>query len=707
MCVAAPRPPAEVVIPTQDRSKVGGRLQRHARQWRGIGNKLVQRWVRKGVTLDFPDGPPASRPPLDSAGNIKDPVRFEATDSTVKKYLAFGALELVPSVEQGKGLYMNIFPVEKKTPGEWRGCLDARPVNEHLEYEHFKMEGMHTVRQLLRRNDWLTTVDITEAYPHLLIAPESRQYLRFVWRRVHYQYRALCFGLAPAPRIFTKLLRPVVQCLRRVGIRCAVYLDDIILLSRSREESVRHTQYTINLLVRLGFLISPKSHLSPAQTVEFLGMNVDSHRMELRVPRGKVAKFTSVVRQALRHDSAHRLTLRQLAGVIGKIQAMAAAVSPARLMSRHLLFGKNRALAACKDKKTAWSKTVRLSGDARTELEQWETLLSRWNGRSIIPPKARHVVTTDASHYGWGGWLRSKDVRGFWTRQEAKRSSNARELHTTVLVVKALRKELCGSTVEIRTDNMTTMAYINHQGGRDSPLTEIVRPLWEWALRTRTTIFATYLPGKQNDRADRLSRVKRDRTDWMLNRRLFGHLNRLFGPFTLDLFATRLNALLPRFVSRFPDPEATAVDAFLQDLSKERAYANPPFNLIARLLAMTKRQRATLTVVLPAWESQPWWPLLAEMLVAPPVLLPHRLDTFLPGHLGNELPMGPPRWQAIAAKISGAPSSVSAFRRRWLELCRNNGPPAQPLATAVHGGVGAISVPNVGSIPFVPLATTL
>ena len=96
-----------------------------------------------------------------------------------------------------------------------------------------------------------------------------------------------------------------------------------------------------------------------------------------------------------------------------------------------------------------------------------------------------------------------------------------------------------------------------------------------------------------------------------------------------------------------------------------------------------------------------------RMLVAPPVLLPHRLDTFLPGHLGNELPMGPPRWQAIAAKISGAPSSVSAFRRRWLELCRNNCPPAQPLATAVHGGVGAISVPNVGSIPFVPLATTL
>ena len=106
--------------------------------------------------------------------------------------------------------------------------------------------------------------------------------------------------------------------------------------------------------------------------------------------------------------------------------------------------------------------------------------------------------------------MRSRDARGFWTRAEAKRSSNKRELHTPVLVCKAFRHEIEGSVVEIRTDNMTTMAYLNHQGGRHPELTEIVRPLWEWALRTRTTIFATYIPGKVNDRADRLSRVKRD-----------------------------------------------------------------------------------------------------------------------------------------------------------------------------------------------------
>jgi hypothetical protein len=702
-CAPVLQAPPAVSVPKQDKDFVGGRLRDHYRQWRPVGNKTIRRWVRHGVNFEWVEHPPPQRAAFDSADRISDPVRFQATRDTVLKYHRIQALELVPPDERGRGTYLTFFPVEKKTPGDWRGCLDARPVNERLRHEHFKMEGLQTARQLIRRDDWMVTLDITEAYPHLLIAPEHRQYFRFVWEGVHYQYRALCFGVAPAPRIFTKLLRPVIQLLRAQGIRCVPYLDDILLMAASRQECLQQAQVAVDLLVRLGFLISPKSCLEPSQSREFLGMTIDSHRLQLRVPPEKIRKFRQVVRQSLRLDDLSRLSLRQLAGIIGKIQAMSPAVSPSRLWSRHLLFCKNRALAQCKDKRTAWNKQVRLSADGRRELEKWEHLLSEWNGKSILPPKARHVVTTDASSFGWGGWMGKKDVQGFWTRAEAKRSSNKRELHTTTLVVQALRRDLQGSTVEIRTDNLTTMAYVNHQGGRDPALTELVRPLWDWALRTRTTVFATYIPGKVNDRADRLSRRKRDRTDWMLHRSLFRRLNRQCGPFTLDLFATRLNAQLPRYVSRLPDPQCTSVDAFRQDLRRERAYANPPFTVITRLLAMVKRQRARLTVVLPAWESQPWWPLLAEMLVAPPIRLPRRLDTFLPGHLGNEVPMGAPRWTAIAATISGAPSSVRAFRLSWRELCRQNGPPKPTPATGRTGDVGSITVRGLGSIPFVDL----
>ena len=60
------------------------------------------------------------------------------------------------------------------------GCLDLRPLNRHLRYERFKMEGLHTVRNLLRRRDFMTKVDMSGYCFHLPIKPEDRKYFRFM-----------------------------------------------------------------------------------------------------------------------------------------------------------------------------------------------------------------------------------------------------------------------------------------------------------------------------------------------------------------------------------------------------------------------------------------------------------------------------------------------------------------------------------------------
>ena len=57
-------------------------------------------------------------------------------------------------------------------------------------------------------------------------------------------------------------------------------------------------------------------------------------------------------------------------------------------------------------------------------------------------------------------------------------------------------------------------------------------------------------------RADQLSRVKYDPTGYRLRPEVFRHINRQFGPHTIDLRADCLNTQLPRFISRFPDPLA-------------------------------------------------------------------------------------------------------------------------------------------------------
>jgi len=128
-------------------------------------------------------------------------------------------------------------------------------------------------------------------------------------------------------------------------------------------------------------------------------------------------------------------------------------------------------------------------------------------------------------------------------------------------------------------DSTTAVAYVNKLGGTVSPrLISIVRELWLWCMNRDTILVAEHLPGVLNVIADKKSRVMRDCSDWMLNPRIFYKINQRWGPLEVDLFASRLTTQLQRFFSWRPDPEAKALDAFIQDWSsiQGKGYANPP-----------------------------------------------------------------------------------------------------------------------------------
>ena len=76
--------------------------------------------------------------------------------------------------DNGPGLYAAFFGVPKKDTDELRGCWDGRKLNDSVVYEHFKMEGLQTVRDLLQPGDFMTKVDISDAYPHILVPSRQR-----------------------------------------------------------------------------------------------------------------------------------------------------------------------------------------------------------------------------------------------------------------------------------------------------------------------------------------------------------------------------------------------------------------------------------------------------------------------------------------------------------------------------------------------------
>ncbi|GFR74904.1 hypothetical protein ElyMa_003905300 [Elysia marginata] len=117
----------------------------------------------------------------------------------------------------------------------------------------------------------------------------------------------------------------------------------------------------------------------------------------------------------------------------------------------------------------------------------------------------------------------------------------------------------------------------------------------------------------------------------------------MFGPFEIDLFASRLNNQIPKYISWKCDPDAWAVDAMLADwTSLDRMYAFSPFSLLPAVFQKMDREKVDILVVLPLWRTQSWWPHMLSGLVDMPVVLDHHKQILWhPQYLDVQHPLFP------------------------------------------------------------------
>lgn len=114
------------------------------------------------------------------------------------------------------------------------------------------------MKNLIQPGDWLIKLDLKDAYLAVPIYQPHRCFLRLQWQGVMWQFKVLPFGMSSAPYTFTKIMKPEVSALRRLGIRLILYLDDMQLLDQSKERIRHHFASALKLLVALGFLVNLK-----------------------------------------------------------------------------------------------------------------------------------------------------------------------------------------------------------------------------------------------------------------------------------------------------------------------------------------------------------------------------------------------------------------------------------------------------------------
>lgn len=173
------------------------------------------------------------------------------------------------------------------------------------------------------------------------------------------------FGLGPVPRIFTKIMKPIVAFLRRLGVRMVIYLDDKIISNQSHHQLLKDLSSLRFLLEQLGFLINWKKSLYIlVQKIDFLGFQIDSIKMMIYLPLNKILEIKEKCQNLINQKSG---TARDVAEVLGHITQSLQAIAPAPLHYRYLKWSQIRALLIRK----SYSTRVHLSPDCLGELRWW------------------------------------------------------------------------------------------------------------------------------------------------------------------------------------------------------------------------------------------------------------------------------------------------------------------------------------------------
>lgn len=598
----------------------GGRIASFLKAWEKItSDSWTLSIVRSGYRIQLSVLPHLlTNPPKWCTKMPQDPVKVQVLREEVRILLQKRAIEEVTGRHPKRGFFSRIFLVKKRSGG-WRPVIDLSRLNQFVLCPHFKMETLESIRLSLQAGDWVTSLDLKDAYFHILIHQRSRRYLRFVLDGKVFQFRALPFGLSVSPYVFTRVLKTVLRHVRRSGIRVHAYLDDWIQPSASEALSWLHSRRLLKIILDLGFIPNwEKSELVPVQVFNFLGARFNLVTGHIGPSQDRIKTLSQSLILLLKTKQA---SARRLHSILGQMESMARLLPLGRAYKRALQW----------EIKSRWCQGHAL-WDKQIPLLPWfPKAVAKWRDEHFLltvsplhlPVPDLHLFT-DSSLEGWGAHLDSHMASGLWPPAWQHQHINVLELRAVQLALQEFSSQVQNHVVLLATDNTSVAAYINKQGGTHShSLCNLAVEIALWCSENNVHIRARYLPGRLNALADCLSRKNNVvQTEWTLNQRVLTQVFRVWGTPHIDLFATSLNNRLPVFVSPVLAPEAYAADAMSLSWKGMWAYAFPPFPLILPSLKKIQLEECQVCLIAPLWEGQAWFPILMSLLIAPPIRLP-------------------------------------------------------------------------------------
>nr|GEZ08243.1 putative reverse transcriptase domain-containing protein [Tanacetum cinerariifolium]GEZ08248.1 putative reverse transcriptase domain-containing protein [Tanacetum cinerariifolium] len=167
----------------------------------------------------------------------------------------------------------------KKKDGSFRMCIDYRELNKLTIKNRYPLPRIDDVFDHLQGSSVYSKIDLWSGYHQLRIRKEDIPMTAFRTRYGHYEFQVMPFGLTNAPAVFMDLMNRV--CKPYLYKFVIVFIDDILIYSKNKEEHGEHLRTILNLLMSEKLYVKFTKCDFWLNFVQFLGHVIDSNRVHV------------------------------------------------------------------------------------------------------------------------------------------------------------------------------------------------------------------------------------------------------------------------------------------------------------------------------------------------------------------------------------------------------------------------------------------
>ena len=355
----------------------------------------------------------------------------------------------------------------------------------------------------------LAKLDVKSAFRICPVRPVDWHLLGFSFKDMFFVDLCLPFGLRSSVNRFSQLADAILWILKNnYGIENATnYLDDYFLAAPGASQQCQEQlNLATSVFATLGIPLAPEKVIGPLNVITYLGIEIDSSKMELRLPEKKIEEMSGILAQL---KGRKKCTKRELLSLIGKLSFASKIIPSGRTFIRRLI-----------DLSTTvrrLSHRVSLNHVAREDINWWQQFLPSWNGRQKILDinttlcPSVNLYTDASGQIGFGIYFNGEWVAQKWPDKFAQNSIQWKELFPIYLACYIWGKQFHEKRLLFHCDNMAITNIWATGTSKCTKIMSLVRKIFFIAAENNFTVNIKHIPGIDNSVADSLSRFQMPR----------------------------------------------------------------------------------------------------------------------------------------------------------------------------------------------------